>query len=641
MSLRGTGDALDVSWCRPRRALALLGVVFCLAFLSLAGRLVYIQVASHEILSGLAEKQQSAHVDVYPCRGAVVDASGRPMATTIETYSIFADPKLIYDKQYCQWQVAAADVESPARDAHAILARSQTAGLLASRGPAVRSADSPGAPCCSAAARKLAGALAMDAEEIERLIEENANGHFVWLKRRVDQPTRDAVRALKVPGIGIRPEGTRHYPGGQLAAHVLGTVGVENQGVDGLEYLLDGQLSGSRGHRVVRVDGKRRPIWIRPEDYHPSSDGRLLVLTIDLTIQMFAEQALRDTVERFGARGGAAVVMDPLTGDILALANCPSFDPQHYTEARDYDRRNRALTDPYEPGSTFKCFVAAAALEEGVVRPGERIFCHNGLHYVRGRRLKDVHPYGWLIFEDIVVKSSNVGMGIIGERMGNRRLYTAVRRFGFGERTGIRLPGEGTGLVHPLDRWSAWSATSVPMGYELMVTPLQLARAFSAIANGGLLMRPHLVRYAYSPDGQLVTDLSEPVVVRRALQQKTADFMRRRVLRAVVERGTGRRAAVPGYRVFGKTGTAKKRDPLGRGYSDTLFVGSFIGGAPLENPRVVALVVVDEPDCSIGYYGGTVAAPAVMKILQRTLGYLQVPPDDPAQMARGWTVRHN
>lgn len=632
---------MDGSFNRPRRALIALAAAFSLAFLSLAGRLVYIQVTSHDTLSTLARRQQSICVTSQPCRGAVVDARSRPMATTVESCSVFVDPKLIYEKQCRQWQVAplSADGAGPPRDRTGPGAGGIAA--LASLSGGMRPADLRSAAACSPAARQLAAVLGMDAEEIELLVEENAGGHFVWVRRRVDRATGDAVRALKLPGVGVRQEGTRRYPGGPLAAHVLGAVGSECQGIDGLEYLFDDELSGSSGRRVVRVDGKRRPVWIRPGDCRPSADGHLLVLTLDLTIQMFVEETLRETVERFRARGATAIVMDPQTGAVLALANYPSFDPARYGEADAYDRRNRALTDPYEPGSTFKCFVASAALEAGVVRPGERIFCHNGLHYIRGRRLRDVHPYGWLIFEDIVVKSSNVGMGIIGERMGNRRLYAAIRRFGFGERTGIELPGEGTGVVHPLDRWSAWSATSVPMGYEVMATPLQLLAAFSSIVNGGLLMRPRLVQYAYGSDGRLAADLSEPVVGRRTLKRETADFMRRRVLRAVVERGTGRRAAVPGYRAFGKTGTAKKRDPLGRGYSDTLYVGSFMGGAPLENPRVVALVAVDEPDCSIGYYGGTVAAPAVMKILQRTLGYLQVPPDDPAQMARGWTVRHN
>ena len=328
--------------------------------------------------------------------------------------------------------------------------------------------------------------------------------------------------------------------------------------------------------------------------------------------------------------------MNPGTGEILAMANHPSFDPAQYDQADPYAVRNRMLTDPYEPGSTFKCFVATAALQAGVVRPDERIFCHNGFVVIRGRRLHDHHPFATLTFQEIVIRSSNIGMAILGERMGNQRLHEAVRRFGFGERTGISLPGEAPGRVYPLNLWSNWSATSIPIGYEILVTPLQLVTAFSAIANGGLLMKPRIVRYTCAPDRTVVHDMSDPVIVRRVMSKETSRFMRHQVLREVVKSplGTGKRARIPGYRVFGKTGTAKKRDPDGPGYSNRLYVGSFIGAAPLENPRIVAMVLIDEPDKSIGYYGGTVAAPAVRQILARSLGYLNVPPDDQQSIAR-------
>lgn len=621
-------DTLDR---KPRGTLIVLGAVFSLAFLSLIGWLVYIQVHGQDILRRLAQRQQAVRTRVCSYRGAVVDARGRAMAATVEAYSVFADPKLIYEERYDQWRIGPRGAGG---------SRSTGAAAVASADTSAGGAFSPLFDTCSPAARQLATALAIDPGDIERLIEANAQRHFVWLKRRVDLNTARAVRALKLPGVGIRPENKRHYPHGQLAAHVLGAVGSESQGLDGLEFALDSQLSGTDGHRIARVDGKRRPVWIRPRDYKPSADGHLMVLTIDLTIQMLVEETLRDAVEQYKARGGVAIVMDPQTGDVLALANYPTFDPDRFAEADDYARRNRALTDPYEPGSTMKCFIAAAALETGVARAGERIFCHNGVHYIRGRRLTDEHGYGWLTFEETVIKSSNIGMATVGDRMGNERLHEALCRFGFGSRTGVGLPGEGTGLVYPLSRWSAWSATSIPIGYEVLVTPIQLVTAFSAIANGGLLMRPRLVRHAYSGEGELVDDLSRPVVVRRALKQETADFMRGQVLRRVVTEGTGKRAAVPGYRVFGKTGTAIKRDP-GGGYSATLRVGSFIAGAPLENPRVVAMVVLDEPERSLGYFGGTVAAPAVARILENTLRYLRVPLDEPMQVARGSGVAAN
>lgn len=582
---------------RSRAALVALALAFSAAFLGLVGRLVYIQVTSAETLSRLADRQHARRHDLAPCRGAIVDTRGRPMASTVESYSLFADPRLIYDESYASWRV-----DDPAAGA------------------------SPAAVLIGRAAK-------IDPETIERTITAHADRHFVWLKRRIDRAQRDAIAAHRIPGIGFHTESRRHYPVGSLAAHVLGAVGSESQGVAGVEYLLDGRLRGSQGRRVVQVDGRRRPVWTRPADFAPAADGQLLVMTIDLTVQMFAEEALSEACTEFSAKGGSAVVMDPMTGEVLAMANWPRVEPGNYLEVDPYARRNRVLTDPYEPGSTFKCFIAAAALDAGTVRAGETIFCHNGVYRIGRRTLRDVHGYGELPFEDVVIKSSNIGMGIIGTRMGRDALHEAMRRFGFGRKTGVLLPGEHPGVVYPLSRWSTLSVTSVPMGYEVMVTPLQVVTAFSAIANGGVLLAPRVISRAYYPDGTVAADLSEPIVVRRVLRRQTADFMRTRVLRGVVERGTGRRAAIEGYRVFGKTGTAKKPDPAG-GYSDTLYMSSFIGAAPLEEPRVVVMVVIDEPDRSKAYYGGTVAAPAVRRILESTLAYLHVPPDEPARATR-------
>ena len=545
------------------------------------------------------------------------------MATTIPAWSVYVDPKLILETRSPHWRVSPAAGDS--------------ASAFVANGYSV-----------SPAARRLATVLGLDAETIEGAIDRNPRRRFVWLRRRIDRPTRDAVAALRIPtkmrrgirerpifGMGIKADGRRRYPNGSLASHVLGTVGSELQGTRGLEYLFNERLRGAAGYRLVRVDGHRdrRPVWISPGDYHPAVDGQLLVLTLDLTVQMFVEEALKETVEHFKAKGASAVVMDPRTGDVLALANYPTFDPQHPGDAEKYALRNRILTDPYEPGSTFKAIIASAALDDGVVRHGEKIFCHNGAYTINGRTLRDVTPRGWLPFELVVVKSSNIGMGIIGERMGAPRLHRAMIRFGFGQKTGILLPGESGGDVKDLRDWSALSRTSVPMGYELLVTPLQLVTAFSAIANGGTLLKPRIIRYAYSSDRRRVADLSEPVVVRRVLRQETADYMRRKVLRRVITEGTGRKANIPWVKVFGKTGTAHKTSPRG-GYDDDRIFGSFIGAAPLENPRVVVMVVVDEPDRSIGRYGGSVSAPAARQILEKTLAYLGASDDAPLQLAR-------
>lgn len=614
-------------------------MAFSLAFAGLTGWLVAIQIRSGDKLSRRTERQHTVRRRIVPFRGAIVDRFGRPLAMTTDAYLAFADPKIIHQEERPR---SAADASSAAVLPQGDVDRRSTAAALAGLTAAER-IDASYARNRARVARRVGPLLGIEVAEIEALIAADPHKRFVRLKRGVDRPTREAVEALGERGIGFQAEGRRQYPAGTLAAHLVGEVGADNQeGLAGLEYRFDEVLRGSPGSRTVVVDGRRRAVWIRPDDYRPARDGQLLVTTIDLTIQSFAERALARAVDKFKAKGGSVLVMDPASGEILALANYPTFDPARYNEAEPYALRNRMLTDPYEPGSTFKCFVATAALQAGVVRPNEKIFCHNGSVVIRGRHLRDHHPFGTLTFQEIVIRSSNIGMAIIGQRMGNRRLYEAVRRFGFGRRTGISLPGESPGLVYPLDEWSKWSATSIPMGYEILVTPLQLVTAFSAIANGGLLMKPRIVRYTCGPDRTVVRDTSAPIVVRRVMSEEISRFMRHQVLREVVRspRGTGKRVRIPGYRVFGKTGTSKKRDPNGPGYSDRLYVGSFIGGVPLENPRIVAMVLIDEPEKSIGYYGGTIAGPAVREILARSLGYLNVPPDDDQRIAsspdRSW-----
>ncbi|MBN2584732.1 MAG: penicillin-binding protein 2 [Planctomycetes bacterium] len=612
-----------------RRTQLLLTVAFSLVFLALIGWLAAIQICSRDALTRRAERQHTVHKTIPPFRGYILDRHSRAMAATVDGCTVFADPKFIHQ----QGTPTGADRNTDR----------QPSGHTASR-------DGQAAMTCLAdaqsiddmyrsnrlhVAQQVAPLLAMNAEEVETLVAADPHKQFVRLKRGVDGPTREAVQSLGLRGIGFQSEGLRCYPNGTLAAHLVCGVGVDNQPHGGLEYQYNNQLRGSSGSRVLEVDGRRRAVWIRNDNYTPARDGQLVVTTIDLAIQAFTEKALATAVTRFKARGGSALVMDPATGEILALANYPTFDPTEYAEADPYVSRNRLLTDPYEPGSTFKCFVSTAALQAGVVKPNEKIFCHNGFAVIDGRRMTDHHPFGSLTFQEVVIRSSNIGMAVLGKRLGNEQLYEAVCRFGFGEKTGVSLPGESSGLVYPLDRWHKWSATSIPMGYEILVTPLQIATAFSSIANGGQLLRPSVTRYVCAADQTIVEDHREPVVVRRVMSEETARFMRHKVLHEVVwsDIGTGKQARIPGYGVFGKTGTAKKKNPHGGGYSSELYVGSFIAAAPLDNPRVVVMVVIDEPQKSIAYYGGTVAAPAVREILAKCLGYLDVPPDEPARLA--------
>jgi cell division protein FtsI/penicillin-binding protein 2 len=350
-------------------------------------------------------------------------------------------------------------------------------------------------------------------------------------------------------------------------------------------------------------------------------------LTIDSVIQTFVEERLDRAVADWKPVSAAAIVMDPRTGEILALANRPTFDPEDPSAATADAWVNRAISDCYEPGSTFKPFIVAAALDWELVTPDDQIDCHNGVYRMGPRLLHSHHHNGVLTVSEVVVRSDNIGMAIIGERMTNSGLHRAVQSFGFGHPTGIELPGESAGVVRPLKLWTPFYSTgSVPMGQELSVTPLQLITAFSALANGGRLLRPRIVRAIVQPDGRRVLMFDEGEVVGRPVRAEIARYMVEQVLTDVVDRGTGRKAQLAGYSVFGKTGTAQKQSPSG-GYQRGHYISSFIAGAPAHDPRLVALVVLNDPSMGPEPFGGKVAAPAVAEILQRSLVYLGVPHD--------------
>ncbi len=542
----------------------------------LAGRLVYICVASGEPLAERVAAQSYMRVPIRAERGHILDTRLRVLAGSTEVESVFADPKILEDR--------------------------------------------------TAAAAAVAPILDRDPEAIYALLSENPDRRFVWLARRVTPEVARAVRALRVYGIGLVAEGRRHYPNGSLAAHVLGFVGQEEQGLEGLERHFEPRLSGTPGMAYVLADRHRRPIWSEPNQFVPPRDGQHLLLTIDAVIQAFAEEAIAEACTTYRAESAGAVVLDPRSGAILAMANVPTFDPARYGDYLSEARRNRCVTDPYPPGSTAKPFIAAAALEAGVVNLGQVIHCEHG-HWPAYRLHDAGHRYGNLTFEMVVIKSSNIGMAKLGLRLGNARLHAALKRFGFGEPTGVMLPGEAAGLVFPLSRWTKYSTTRVPFGQEFTTTPLQLATAFAAIANGGTVLAPKIVRGVLDSSGRTVVDLSEPEVLGRALDPHTCRTMIDRVLVHVVEEGTGKRCRINGYRVFGKTGTAQGVDPDGS-MSHTRYIGSFLAGAPADDPKVVVLVLVNRPDKSLGYYGGTVAAPAARAILAQTLEYLGVPPTE-------------
>ena len=465
--------------------------------------------------------------------------------------------------------------------------------------------------------------LGYDPAWIEKKINVKPGRRYVLLDRRLNDERMLKLKTLQLPGLTTEPFLVRDYPQGQVAGQVIGFVGVDDRGLEGLELVLENELSGQTGRMGYVRDARLRPLWVDQAEYVPPRDGDSVVLSFDVTIQSIAEEELRATCEKFQANSGQVLVMDPHTGEILAMANYPPFDPNVFVNSQADDRRNRCVTDVYEPGSTFKPFIWAAAIDAGFVTPNELIdTTTNGVYKTpRGRRLHDVRGHGRITWDDVLVVSSNIGMAIVGQRIKATQMYAMVRSFGFGRSTNSGLLGETAGIVRPPKKWNHYSVTSIPIGQELAVTSLQLLTGFSAIANGGYLVNPTIRLVEKSPD-----QLSLTTIYERVLSSDVAEHTRR-VLRRVVTEGTGHRANSSLYKIFGKTGTAQIADHINGGYLEGQYVSSFLAGAPLEWPRIVVACVINQPDETIGHYGGTVAAPAARRVIEQTLAYLGVKSD--------------
>jgi cell division protein FtsI (penicillin-binding protein 3) len=413
---------------------------------------------------------------------------------------------------------------------------------------------------------------------------------------------------------------------GSVASHVLGGVGAEGHGLEGIELKFNKLLAGRDGTKRTLKDARRRPLFVDADDYQPAEHGQQVVLTIDANIQTIVEQQLAETCEKFRAKTAEAVVMDPFTGDVLALANYPSFNPQAINDTPPAQRRNRAIVDPYEPGSTIKPFIVGPALQKQVTRWDE-IFNTHGDTWPAGyghRIIRDVHGYDKLALWDVLVKSSNIGMCMLGQRLGNGGLHSALTGFKYGQRTGIELPGEDPGLVNPLKKWNRFSTESVSQGYEMRVTPLQLARGMCAFANGGRLVDPHVIQGTLDDGGRVANAIPhKPFSACPPVINPATSLQVRRILCDVLVRGTAKGARSSLYNVFGKTGTA--HSAINGAYNEENYTSSFIGGAPFESPRLVVAIVIHNPDKSLAHFGGTVAAPAATAILDQSLQYLQVP----------------
>jgi cell division protein FtsI (penicillin-binding protein 3) len=546
------------------RRIGVLAAAFLILLGAALARSAWLQVVKGPEYAAMALRQHRETVVVPAARGTIVDRNGQPLAIGRLTTTVYANPRQVDD------------------------ARNLTL-----------------------AAGKLLG---NDPAELYPLLTDRSRG-FVYVARKADPKQAEKLEALGYAGLGFYPEELRFYPQGPVAAQILGYAGLDNKGLEGLERSLEGTLAGKPGSQTIVKDPFGRALDV--VETRPETPGKSVRLTIDRQIQANAEEVLAETVRRWGARSATAVVLDPRTGEILGMATAPRFNANRFPTTRADRRRNRAVTDTYEPGSTFKLVTVAAALQEGIVNPRSSFRLAPTLE-VADRTIREAHSRGTqrMSVREIVEYSSNIGTITIAQRLGEGRLASWIDRFGFGNATGIDFPGESPGFALPVDEWSGSTIGTVPIGHGIAVTPVQMARAYATIANGGRLVRPHLIDRI---DGTSAVS----GVGRRVVSKVVADQMLD-MLRGVVVEGTGTAAAIPGYTVAGKTGTAAKIDPDGT-YSTSRYVASFVGLVPASKPELVVMVMVDEPRG--GYYGGTVAAPAFREIARFNLQHLEIPPD--------------
>ncbi|MBM4036132.1 MAG: penicillin-binding protein 2 [Planctomycetes bacterium] len=625
-------------------------------YAGLLGRLYLIQGMEESRFQEIARSQHFVRVPRSERRGSIVDCRGRALATSVQVPSIYADPRLVENPEATARRLADI-LRLDAALLHSRLVRptgrvclkrflSDAEEAALREEPAVRELGTAlefrdcglyAKPVeirdPQAAAAALAPLLDLDQEELATDLD--GLRRFVWVKRKVSDEEAKRVAAADIAGVAAWPEYKRTYPQGELGCQLVGFSGLDEQGLEGLEMAWNGLLSPDAGRAELQRDAAGRCISTPNAAAKPAQSGTDLELTIDTVVQGYAEDALHDLMDLWAPKGAFAVVLDPRTGDVLAAASLPTYDPNTpgKYESRDLKQRARAryIVDWMEPGSIMKAFIFSAALAERVVTEETPIFCENGMWLIGSRRFHDVHAYGTLDAAHVIIKSSNIGTAKIGKLLGPDRIHKYLRKFGLGKPTGFELPGENPGKLQPPSRWTSFSLPSICVGQEVCVTSLQMALGYGAIANDGVRMQPRLVRRVRRPDG---TWAERPVrAAERVIPASVAQRVRK-VLCAVVEEGTGKQARLPAYTIGGKTGTAQK--PTVGGFSHSAVMCSFVGMAPIERPRLVVIVTADEPTKTAGgrHFGGTVAAPAVAQIIKRALAYLGVPPDKPQALER-------
>lgn len=576
-------EYLEITHCRNQRSTpstwraGLIALFITLVWLILLGRLMQIQGSQRQLHDAQVDRQ-SHFTQVVPARpGEILDRSGHVLAMTVTRDSIYAVPCEIDDPWEFVW--------------------------------------------------KISSVLDINADQLYERIIQHPDRQFIWVQRRVEDEMIQQIRKLKLSSRtwGLRREYLRQYPQGRIAAHVLGMRDIDNLGHGGLEQCLDERIRGVDGSRVMTRDARGIVVEVESAGAKTPEHGRTVITTLDVLTQIETERQLQELAQRWKPLGACAIVMEPHHGEVLAMASWPAFDPNLPATVPDDAWRNLAVSAVFEPGSTFKPFVVAWALQHDVLRKDDSIQCFQGAYRMGRRILHDHHAYSTLSVEDVLVKSSNIGMARIAERLGLDTLFEATVSFGFGRLTGIELPGEVRGIVRPRRKWDEYSIGSIPMGQELAVTPLQLIAGHAALANGGRLIRPHLLldqlsdQFAGSTLSAVSTVEVEGPVESKILDAEIADWIVQKPMKGVVERGTGKSGQVDGLSVFGKTGTAQKTDPDTGGYSDSRHICSFVCGAPAERPEILVLVMVDEPTAAGSHFGGTVAAPAAAGILKFAL----------------------
>lgn len=569
--------------CKMRSGIVCLCLIF--GFVLIGCRLFYLQVLQSDAGAYQVQRQHQKSVMVQPDRGVIVDRHGHPLALNIDVPSVYVNSR---------------SLKNPRQTAQA-----------------------------------LAPVLKMSVAQLRKIFQRKQP--HVLVKRHIPEEMAKQLVALAIPGVEVPRRPHRFYPKGALGSHVLGFAGDDNQGLEGIEFQYESYLRGEKNLVRYQRDAKGGIISsLYNQDSTGLQAGYHVTLSIDEVIQFIAEDELAKAVRQSRAKSGSILIMDPMTGSILAWALYPTFDPNHFRELSAKDWRNRAVTDPYEPGSTLKVVFAAAALEERVMEPDTLIYGGDGQMSVAGTIVHDPAKSSWMTFSEALVRSSNVGAIKVAVQLGRSRVFAYLKAFGFGEKTGIDLSGESPGILHHPDTWSGRSLSSLALGQEIAVTPIQMVTAMSVVANGGWLMTPGVVSSVFDGHGQAVLT-KDPQPKRRPISSQTARRMSH-ILEAAVETGTGKGAKLVGYRVAGKTGTSQKIDPETGTYSSSDVIASFVGFVPADQPCLTMLVVIDEPE--IGKWGGKTAAPVFGKVAKRVLPHLGIFPGG-AQLIRTASLAPN